>query len=221
MKKVFRFTLCLLVMASLFCGFAVAAFADSSVEYNRNRTFTVSPDTDLFDAFKYVMPGDTLTENIVVSNSYRGADLVKIYLKAVPHTPEEGPHLSNEDYDKMMAFLSQLTLKVELDNGKLLSEDTADKTAGLTEPQLIARFERWSSKTVKVTATLEVPLTMGNEFADCFGEVDWMFLAEEIQSTDSPRTGDTSHIILYAGILLFSAAAAWFILFYLRRKKAE
>jgi len=220
MKKVFRITLTLIVMAALFCSFGLAAFADSSVTYTRNRTFTVSPDTDLFDEFKNVMPGDTLIENIVVSNSYRGADLVRIYLKAVPHTPEEGPHMSNEDYNKMMEFLAQLTLTVELDNGKLLSDDTADRTAGLTAPQLIARFERWSNKTVTVKATLSVPLTMGDEFEDRFGEIDWVFIAEEIQSTDDPKTGDTSHIFLYAGILILSAAAAWFILFYLRKKKS-
>lgn len=218
MKKSFRLVLSLLLMACLLCSLGISAFADSTVSYGTDRKFTVSPDTDLFDSFKNVMPGDTLTETITVVNQYRGSDYVKIYLKAVPHDETTGPHVAKVSYDDMMKFLSQLELTVTK-NGNVIFDDMADQTGTLTTRKLLGTFEGRGQ--VQLQVTLSVPITMGNEFADCMGEIDWVFTAEEWNDEDGPRTGDNSHIFLYAGVLILSAAAAWFILFYLRRKKAE
>ena len=42
-------------------------------------------DTDLFNNFKDVMPGDERTETITIKNSVNGFDYVKLYIRAVPH----------------------------------------------------------------------------------------------------------------------------------------
>ncbi len=219
MKKVFRFTVIVLVMASLFCGFALSAFAASpSVTYTGDSKFVVSDDIDLFDGFKNIMPGDVRTETITVSNQFNKSRYVQIYVQAVPHNPEEGPHLSDEDYAKMMDFLHQLTLTVTK-NGNPLSEARADDPAELSTRKLLGTFH--GRGTITIEATLSVPITLGNEYADRFGEIDWVFSAEEYYAGDAPKTADNSNLGLYASLLCGSVLVMGFILFFLRRKKAE
>ena len=221
MKRVFKFASSLLLITALLCSLGVVAFADSTITYNGSQQgFEIELDDDLFDSFKGVMPGDTLTETITIRNKYTAADNVLIYLRAVPHTEEEGPHVDevaeNEDYASMMDFLAQLTLKVEQDGG-VISEDAADKPAGLAESQLIAQFRGKGSSEIQVT--LQVPIDMGNEYAQRWGEIDWQFYAVEKEDPPTPSTGDNSKLMLFASLFCLSLAMSFVLISELNKSK--
>ena len=56
-------------------------------------------DTDLFNNFKDVMPGDERTETITIKNSVNGFDYVKLYIRAVPHDEQGNPLTYDEKYE--------------------------------------------------------------------------------------------------------------------------
>ncbi len=223
MKKTFK-TISVLLIAMLFSINTIAFAADASVTYKGNaERFETLPGSDLFGGFKNVMPGDELTEKITIQNDFKGADQVDIYLKAVPHgteNPLSAEVAANEDIASMNDFLHQLTLTVKQD-GKVLSQDTAEKPASLEEAVLVGSFRGKGSS--EITVTLSVPIEMGNEYADRMGEIDWVFQANEINdppvspegpdapnnphTPSAPSTGDNSNIGFYVLLLLVSAIA--------------
>jgi hypothetical protein len=187
MKKVFRFTLCLLLMASLFCGLGFAAFAESSVNFEGGaENFIFLPgsrytSTDLFENFKDVMPGDVIDQEIKIKNNFLGPDTIKIYMRAIPHdesNPLSASVAAEEDLASMTDFLSQLHMEIYDKKGELIYSASPDELGGLTERLLLVELGRGQSATF--TVRLIVPIELGNEYADRVGEVDWEFLAEVI-----------------------------------------
>lgn len=178
-KRILLLLTAVLLLACL--GVSVSA---SSVSYAGGaEDFVFLPgseytDTDLFENFKNVMPGDTLTQEITVRNDWREADYIKVYLRAVPHD-EENPLsesvAANETIASMTDFLSQLILKVYNGNA-LIFEGSPAETDGLTENILLGSFEYGEETTLK--AVLEIPLSLGSEYAGRMGEVDWLFTIE-------------------------------------------
>ena len=127
MKKLTFFLLSLCILLSC----SVNAFAaGSSVTYDGEaRNFIFSPGsthspTDLFQNFKSVMPGDSLTQDITVINDSHRNVKVKIYMRAL------GAHEGSVD------FLSQLHLRVKKSDSNTMAymfDATADETAQLTD----------------------------------------------------------------------------------------
>lgn len=183
MKTTIKRILLLLTAVLLLACLGVTVSA-SSVSYTGGaEDFVYLPgsdysDTDLFENFKNIMPGDTLEQQITVKNDWRESDYVKIYLRAVPHDDENPLSESvaaTETIASMTDFLSQLTMKV-YNGSALIFEGTPAETDGLTENILLGSFKYGEETTL--TAVLEVPLTLGNEYAGRIGEVDWLFTAE-------------------------------------------
>lgn len=240
MKKVLSFLLAALLLFAL----SVPAFADSSsVTYEGGaEKYVFLPgsdfsDTDLFQNFKGLMPGDTVSQDITVKSTLKGNYYVKIYLKAVPHV--EGAKTVDEgkindpvlDYDKtlrdaaqkvptMEDFLHQLSMTVVMD-GKEIYSASPDELGGLSDWVVLGYFFSGDEKTL--TVNLSVPIELGNEYALRAGEVDWVFKAEEYPYTPdlSPRTGDTSNIVLFAGLMLAALIGISAIVFFLRKKKKQ
>ncbi len=92
-------------------------------------------DTDLFNNFKDVMPGDERTETITIKNSVNGFDYVKLYIRAVPHDEQGNPLTYDEKFENedgkdrqnvdgerdetvatMANFLSELSMEIYLVN---------------------------------------------------------------------------------------------------------
>lgn len=156
--------------------------------------------TDLFDNFKNVMPGDKLTEEITIKNNSRDSDYIKLYMQAIPHDESDNPLTYSEAYENtdgkdqadvegvrdetaatMRDFLNKLTMTVTYtdDNGSevrltaLPSEEENDLTGnGIC----LGSFRK--GEKIKLKVTLEVPIDLGNEYANRVGEVDWLFTAE-------------------------------------------
>lgn len=156
-------------------------------------------DTDLFDNFKNVMPGDELTEDITIKNNVNGFDYVKLYMRAVPHDEQGNPLTYDEKYENadgkdqanvdgerdetvasMADFLAQLSMEVYLVNADGTKETifsaSPDESAKLTGSVLLGTFTK--GKSAKLQAVLHVPAELGNEYAYRVGEVDWLFTVE-------------------------------------------
>ena len=201
MKKL----LTLLVALVLFSSTALAA---SSVNYEGGaEKFVFLPgseysDTDLFENFKGVLPGDILTQRITVKNT--ADSQVRLYMRAEP--VEE----SHRD------FLSRLNIQVSCKDEEIF-DAAASETAQLTENTLLGTFKRAGS--TELVVTLTVPIDLGNEFMCTMGIVPWTFLVEEIPDDDTPHTGDDFELstwLIAAGMILLAIAA---VLVQMKRQK--
>lgn len=226
MKKTLKTISALALALVLLLGMGATAFAESKVTYEGGaEKFVFLPgseytETDLFENFKGVMPGDVITQEITVQNNYTKAEKVKIYLRAVVHD-EQGNPLSEEvarteDLVSMQDFLSQLTMTVK-QGDKVLFSASPDELDGLKENVLLGTFPG-RSKTI-LTVELSVPFELGNEYANRVGEVDWVFTAEEV--TKTVQTGDDSDLILWAALMTLSLVTAAGVILTLNRKNKE
>lgn len=203
----------LLMVLALCLSLAPAAMADSSVTYKgQAEKFVFAPGsdyspTDLFENFKGVMPGDTLTQKIDVRNAADEKVNVKIYMRAL------GAKEGSEE------FLSQMTLNVKAMDGAELFDAPADQTAQLSDWVCLGTFKSGANTTLDVS--LNVPITMGDDFQQAIGYLDWEFMVEEFPVDDTnPKTGDETPIALYVTVCAVSAAAI-IVLLLTRRKKEE
>ena len=208
-KRLFAMIMVLALCLSL----APAALADSSVTYKgQAEKFVFAPGsdyspTDLFENFKGVMPGDTLTQKIDVRNAADNNVKVKIYMRAL------GAHPDSEE------FLSQMTLNVKDESGSELFDAPADQTAQLSDWVCLGTF--YSGAAVTLDVTLNVPITMGDDFQEAVGYLDWEFMVEEFPiEDDDPVTGDDTPIGLYIAVCAVSAVVIALLLV-TRRKKEE
>ena len=213
MKK--RFLAILMVLA-LCLSIAPAAFADASVSYKGSADkFVFTPGseyspTDLFENFKDVMPGDTLTQQIEVKNDVKNDVKIKLYMRAL------GADANSE------GFLNQMDLTVKAADGSELFAAPAGETAQLTDWVCLGTFYSGAKTTLDVT--LNVPIEMGNDYANQIGTLDWEFAGVElpVEPTDpvGPKTGDDTPVALYAAICAVCAGAVVF-LFATRKKKEQ
>ena len=213
MKKMFSFLMSILLVM----GLAVQAHATGSVTYDGDANkFIFAPGssyspTDLFSDFKSVMPGDTLTEQILIKNDTSNKVKIKVYMRSL------GAQENTDD------FLSQMNLTVEQKDDSILFAAPANETAQLTDWVYLGTV--YSGGEITLDVTLEVPITMGNDYQNEIGYIDWEFKVEElpVESTDPkpPQTGDTSNLFLYAGLMIFSFAALIILILGKRRKQEE
>ena len=226
MKKTLKTISALALVLVLLLGMSATAFAESKVTYEGGaEKFVFLPgseysETDLFENFKGVMPGDVITQEITVQNNYTKAEKVNIYLRAVIHD-EQGNPLSEEvarteDLVSMQDFLSQLTMTVK-QGDKVLFSASPDELDGLKENVLLGAFPGKSY--TKLVVELSVPIELGNEYANRVGEVDWVFTAEEV--TKTVQTGDDSDLILWAALMTLSLVTAAGVILGLNRKNKE
>lgn len=206
MKKM-KIGLALLLLASLLLGSALGA---ASVTYEGGaEKFVFLPgseytDSDMFENFKNVLPGDKLTQTITVKNATSGK--VRIYMRAEP--------VSEIHRD----FLSQLTLTVECRN-KEIFDAAASETAQLTNNTLLGTFKK--NGATELLVTLTVPAEMGNEYMGAIGIVPWTFLVEEIPDEDTPHTGDWFELGLWLGAAAVLLAGVIVVVLLMKKRRAE
>lgn len=211
MKAITAIFLALLITA--LCG--VTAFADGTVTYSGNSgKFIFAPGsesspTDLFDSFKGVMPGDTLTQKVTVKNNANNKVKVNIYMRSLGAVYDE-------------EFLSKFKLKVDLASFTVMFDAPPSETAGLTDWVLLGTL--YSGGEADLNLNLTVPIELDNTYANRLGILDWEFKVEEmpIESTDpTPETGDTSNIALYIGVTAVFLVLVIVLFVLLKRRKRE
>ena len=185
MKKTYKTIFSLVLTLLLTVSLATSAFASSSITFKGfSAGFDFQPgseytETDLFDGFKNVMPGDTVTDTITFTNEATDCDYVNLYMRAEAHD-EAGNPLSEKVAEKesvatMTEFLSKLSMKVW--NGtELIYDASPDQLDGLKDNTLLGTFRTGDTTTLKVELT--VPIELDNRFANRVGEVDWIFHVE-------------------------------------------
>lgn len=154
------------------------ATAAAAVQYKGGADQFVETDgTDLFDNFKEVLPGDTLTQVIRLKNLEGSGHVIALYLRA------ESPDAAGRQ------FLSRLGLTVR-QGDTILSQAPAADTGNLSSDVPLGRFAAGQSG--DLTVTLRVPAGLDNEFASAAGAVNWVFTAQEYPApTASPKPAAT------------------------------
>lgn len=229
MKKTMKTIASLVMMLVLLLGIGAPAYADGIVSYQGGaEKFVFLPgssytDTDLFDGFKNVMPGDTLTQTVEVRNRFLSTGSVRIYLRAVAHDEQTNPlssavAASGETVATMSDFLSQLYMEV-WQGDKCIYTGSPDELDGLKNNVLLGTIPRFKSTTL--TVKLQVPAELGNEYANRVGEVDWVFTAEELDPQGSPKTGDTSNLTLWICVMVVCLVAIAVVAFLVLKKKKQ
>lgn len=147
-----------------------------------------------FDNFKTVMPGDSIEQRILLRNDIYNDRKIKVYMRAL------GASEGSED------FLSQLNLTIVKDTDAILFDATAEKAAQLTDWVYLGTL--YSGGECELVVTLDVPVTMGNEYANAVGYLDWEFGVSVYPVEDSdpkpPQTGDDAQLWLWIGMAAVS-----------------
>ena len=216
MKRFARICTALMVLVMVF-GLCTTAYAAGSVTYDGDANkFIFAPGTkdspgSLFENFQDVMPGDTLTEQILIKNDTSNKVKIKVYMRSL------GAQEYTDD------FLAQMNLRVTPVGKTKLFDAPADETAQLTDWVYLGTL--YSGGKITLDVTLEVPITMGNDYQNEIGYIDWEFKVEELPVEPSdpkpPQTGDTSNLFLYSGLMIFSLAALIILIVGKRRKQEE
>ena len=227
MRALFSLVLTLVLVVAL----ATPAFAaTASITYKGQKDqFVFDPSTDLFRNFKGVMPGDTLEQSITFTNKSTDSNYVKLYVRAVAHdtsNPLTKPVKENETIASMEDFLSQLDMEVYCGK-KQIFKASPDELGGMKNKVLLGTFKKNASATL--TVKLNVPIELGNEYANRMGEVDWIFTVEAFKGTPSTsddrliQTGQLNWPILAlgAGGLVFLILGGTMVLSRKKRKNAE
>lgn len=212
MSKIMKMAALVLVLL-LAAGSAMAAVSDVNFTVQGNeKVFVFTPEnTDLFQNFKNLLPGDTVDQTITVQNTT--PHIVRLWLAADPAVAEA-------DQD----FLSQMQLTVKAEDSTIF-DATADQQDGLAPTEdspygvLLGTFK--NRGTVQLTATIKVPETLGNDYMGKAGIVPWTFTAEEVVIPDTPDTGDDYVMwvwVAVGGALLISLL--WLLLGRKKQKEA-
>lgn len=239
MRRFVRHLSIMLLMVCLFTGMIPRASAawGSVVFHGKDDKFTMEPgsgysSTDLFSGFKDAMPGDVLTEVITITNRSWDGDYIKLYLRTQPHDTDN-PLSYKETYEQIDGkdqtrtpgkreetlvstgdFLSKLVLRIY--SGNTLIHESSP---GNAEETIFLGILRRNQST-ELHLELEVPVTLGNTYANRVGEVDWIFTAESFSDPgkpDIPKTGD----MIFAAVIIMGISALLFLLILLagRRRK--
>jgi len=209
MKKAFKFVLTLFVLSLMVFAISFSCFADTYVTYAGNSSdfvFSTKSDknpTDIFENFKDAMPGDVLTQDIVIKNSADKQVDVEIFLKS----------LGADDESK--DFLSKLKLDVKVIDGDTIESGYAAESGKLTDFVSLGKFASGSTSTLRVT--LEVPKDLSNDYAEKSGMVKWQFKVEEKPVEVPVQTSDNSKLILLCSVLA-AGVSAMTALIVLKRK---
>ena len=235
MKKISKVLSAVTLSAALTLSLAGAAFGDV-VFQNRIVNVTGTGEytaTDLFDGFKNVMPGDELDQPVTVEN---GSEMtVKVYLRAEAHDEASNPLTYDEPYEEadgkdqgqdaetgdlvggegqrdetvatMGDFLAQLTMTIK--NGEsVIFSASPDQEAQLSSNVLLGELK--PDESLSLNVNLNVPIEMGNEYANRVGEVDWVFTVEEVPEplpdTGLSQTGDDMPVVILAVVGIAAVA---------------
>lgn len=213
MKRIVTFLLVLVLVLSL-SATAFAADEIGLVEYRKRDGLSFLPGfkegelsypTDLFPAFKDVMPGDVLHQQVKITNKGTGPYNIVVYIKAEGSSENE-------------ALIEKLQLQVEYKDKDILYPGEEYDPTGVSDWKRLTTLSAGKSTTLDLTLTVPADLT-GEEFEQTHGTVVWKFKVEEIPlDPTSPKTGDTAELMQWIAVLGVTALGM-VVLFAAKKKK--
>lgn len=166
-------------------------------------------DTDLFAAFKNLVPGCGRTQSVIVTN--QSQEKVEIFL----HAQEAGQESMTQEQRELVEKLLKKYAVIQVsDRGKVLYEGAVCGKDGENSMQgeiSLGEFQPGESRELVVTLSLSPE--MDNRFQKLTGKVTWIFSARgedgEVLYRSAPVTGDTTAAGMWAALLLVSGASLW------------
>lgn len=137
---------------------------------------------------------------------------VEILIKANGPVGLEGVVSQEDSAD----FLKEMNLTVTDPDSKLF-DAPADQTAGLTNWVSLGKFK--SGADIDLNVALNVPITMGNDYQERIGALDWTFKVIEYPVPTEAKTGDNMNILLIGGICAAALALIGVIIAGKRNKR--
>ena len=125
---------------------------------------------NLFNDLSQLMPGDVRSQDIKVTVKNVTDGTIYMYLRTEPMWEDKPEEITEDEAAAYADLMSQI--KLEVKNG-----ETALTDGDLANGVLLGKL-RSSKDVLDLTVDLEVPLDMGNEFQNYYGEIGWVFTAE-------------------------------------------
>ena len=224
----------------LFSFAATAYAADASATYNGSYVgtlFSFAPNdgTGLFPNFQNMMPGETYTQNVTVSNA--SYERIELFLKGEPVSESKA------------GLFDKITMEIRKQDGTLLVSERVSSAwpqNGVATNAgtflYLGRFSAGDAETL--TVTMKLPVDLNNDYMDAVGKVNWVFQADVYMPDDggdndgprlplgpgaaitinentiplSPGTGDHANMLLWGGLFVVFAIL-FAVLLYKRRKQ--
>lgn len=191
-------------------------------------TYTVAVQ-DLFYNFKNLLPGETVSQTIEITNNY--SEAAEIFLCA----NNIAQSLSPDKVELVNKLLREYATIVVTDStgtviyngpvwGNLDTEGTNPDT--MFDNISLGKFTAGEMKGLNVQ--LQIDPDMGNEYAGLLGLVRWVWSANGIEepftptptpTPTPPKTGDNNSLVIFASMMAASGAALVIILVTGKKKK--
>lgn len=194
MKKLMKVFSCMMMVVIMTAMLVTPAFAaDTVITYvggERNFSYDLGSnkltDSDLFDNFKGMWPGDSATQTVNFKNESDESHFIRLYLKAVSHDASGNePVAGVADVALMNEFLAAVDIKVTADS-EVIYNGSGDMGETMTNGILLGKFHKGEGTVLNIE--LSIPLELDNKFAGILGEVDWIFTAEQDNYPDKTLT---------------------------------
>ena len=188
--------------------------------------------TDLFPDLKEVIPGDHLTQKVVITN--KSHEAIRVYMDTAPSVYDENNYgnweensIETNDKHKQLHILDYMKMTVDLVEGKRVIK-TQYEPALLSKPVYLATLGR--NGEVELEVTLDVNIEMPSskiidgelvEYMDAMATIPLTFLVEELPDDVTPDTGDWFSMPVWIGVgAVLAAALLWLLLGWKKRKEA-
>ena len=142
--------------------------------------FVFSDPTDLWDSFKNMMPGDEMSQEILVYSDKSGRHDFYLYARDCVQygVGPDGIHVEESDPDWFndKTIFDYLTITItDAEGNELNLTEAGEKTKGVA----LGRLRRGEQYGVTLTVTVKVDTAMPNEFQSAEGYIDWVFFAKQ------------------------------------------
>ena len=166
------------------------------IEYQGDAKKLIKNHDDFFANIPYIMPGDTYSDAVSISND--GNKDMQIYFRSAADDP-------SDLLDKI-----QLTITTEIDGAAKAFYQGSLRAAQLSDNVILGTIP--AGEKGSFNFTISVPAELNNEYTIQSSQLKWIFSTEFIEEPIAPETGDKSNILFYIGLLGLSMVGAGIVI---------
>ncbi|MGN1456874.1 MAG: LPXTG cell wall anchor domain-containing protein [Acutalibacteraceae bacterium] len=180
-------------------------------------------DGDLFANFKDLMPGETRSQEITVTNSWNKETEIFLNAEYIRQQAED-----DETYALIEKLLREkATISITDGKGNIIYSGAvygnydvnSNGNNSMKNPISLGSFKPNETKSLYVN--LSVDKNTDNNYKALLGSVKWVFSAEGTSSDiDIPKTGNDLNTVIYAFVTLISAVVLIFLVYFSRKKRS-